>query len=122
MGDVIDVNVNEEGKAEEMNFFEKVGAKVKDGWNWCKDHKTECIAIATIAVPAAVDLTKTMVKRGTVKEEKRLKDNYIYDSRHRHYYETSKKLNSQDWRKIDQLLDEGGSLGDILDNMGLLKK
>lgn len=115
---VIDLEVNEDGVAEET---EETG-RFKKVMNWCGEHKKECFSLALVAIPAAVDIIKTVSRKGTVKEERRLKDNYIYDRSHGHYYETTKKLTSDEWRHIDALRDNGDNLGDILEEMGLLKK
>lgn len=114
---VIDLEVNEGNVAKEMEET----SRLKKMTNWCAEHKKECFSLALVAIPAAVDIVKTMRRNGAVKEERRLKDNYVYDRKHGHYYETRKKLTSADWRHIDALKDDGGNIGDILDEMGLLK-
>jgi hypothetical protein len=56
-----------------------------------------------------------------VKQEAHLKDEYIYDRSNGHYYELRRKIKSSEWQMIDQRKREGEMLGDILQDMRLLK-
>lgn len=101
----------------------KETAKVKiiAAKDWCYNHQEATIAILTVAVPMTVDLVKTAVKRKNCNDEKKLKDNYIYDRSKGHYYELKRKPTSRQWAIIDDRRDQGERLSDILDDLHLLK-
>jgi hypothetical protein len=102
------------------------GEKFKDGFGkvktFCGDHKVEIAAIAPVLISGTIELIKIGTRKGTVKQEKRLKDNYVYDRGAGHYYETKRKLKSSEWLMVDQRKREGENLGEILNDMKVLKK
>lgn len=101
----------------------KVSAKKKmvAARDWCVDHQEATIAIITVAIPMTVDLLKTAVKRKNCYDQRKLKDNYIYDRSRGHYYELKRKPTSRQWAIIDDRRDQGERLSDILDDLHLLK-
>jgi hypothetical protein len=95
--------------------------KFSDAKEWRKNHKAEIITLTPVLISAAVELIKIAAKRGTINEERHLKDNYVYDRSAGHYLEVRRKPKSSEWLMIDQRRREGEVLGDILQDMRLLK-
>lgn len=93
-------------------------ADLKD---WCGKHKEQIVVFGPVIISGLVEITKVMVRRGNVKEEKHLKENYIYDRPQGHYYELRRKLKSSEWIQIEERKAEGESLGVILRDMRVLK-
>lgn len=92
--------------------------KVKMFWN---DHKKEIITLTPVIIGAVVEFAKIAAQKSTIKEERHLKDDYVYDRSMGHYYELRRKLRSSEWVQIDQRKSEGENLGNILQDMGVLK-
>lgn len=88
---------------------------------WCSKHKAEIVVFGPVIISGVVEVIKITTKKHNVNEEKRLKDNYIYDRSQGHYYELRRKLKSSEWLLIDQRKREGESLGQILQDMRVLK-
>lgn len=89
--------------------------------DWCKDHKEAIIVFGPVLASGIVEIAKISTKRHTVKEEKSLKENYVYDLSNGHYYEMKRQPKSSEWLQIDQRKQNGESLGWILNDMNLLK-
>lgn len=116
----------DENKNENMEKVE--GEVVDENLSWfqkfkkgCKDHKAELLVLLPVAIPSVIDLVKIATKKNNLKEEKHLKENYIYDRYNGHYYETKRKVKSSEWLRIDHRKEEGELVGDILQDMKLLK-
>lgn len=109
----VEVKVSLKARAEQMFYATK---------EWCSDNKETIIALAPTLIAGSIELIKIAVKWSYVKEEKHLKENYIYDRLNGHYYELSKKPTSKEWLMIDERKNRGfESVGNILLDMGLLK-
>ncbi len=112
-----DVVVTIDKKSWKDKIKEK-GAKIGA---WCSNHKEALIVFVPLAVTSTVDIVKTVSKNRANKEEKRLKENFIYDRSSGHYYEVSRALKSSEWLTIDRRKQNGEMLGDILQSMRVLK-
>ncbi len=89
--------------------------------DWCRNNKEAIIIFGPCLIGGLVEVCKTVTKKSTVREEKRLKENYIYDRSNGHYFETRRKPTSSDWIVIDERRRQGVPLGVILRDMKLLK-
>lgn len=88
---------------------------------WCKNHKEAIIVFGPAIMGGIIEICKISTRRQTVKEEKALKDRYIYDRPAGHYYELRRKPKTSEWLQIEQRKENGESLGWILNDMGLSK-
>lgn len=95
--------------------------KTHEAIDWCKGHKEAIIVFGPVIMGGIVEMAKISTKRHTVKEEKALKERYIYDRSNGHYYELKRKPKSSEWLQIEQRKQNGETLGWILDDMRLLK-
>lgn len=106
--------------------FEDLKQKAKDayesGKTWAKENKETLVVFGPVLVGSLVEMVKVASRRSTIRENKRLKDNYIYDRSAGHYYETKRKLKNKEWLQVDERHNNGESYGEILSDMGLLKK
>ena len=101
----------------------KENAKIKMGqaYVWCKENPKAAATLATMTVTGVIEVSKIIAKKGVVEEQRRLKDNYIYDRRAGHYVETCRKLKNSEWIQFDERRDRGESVSEILRDMKLLK-
>ena len=74
-----------------------------------------------VLVSGTIELVKIVAKSKNTGEEKRLKENYIYDRSAGHYYELKRQPTASEWMSIDHRKSDGEMLGDILDDMRILK-
>lgn len=100
---------------------EQAKEQMRKAVSWCEEHKELVICFGPVIASGLIELLKIGTKRKIVKEEKFLKERTFYDSKHRHYCETKRKLSSKELLKLDELLDQGEALSRILKDMGLLK-
>lgn len=91
--------------------------KVRD---WGSKHKESIIVFGPILISSAVELVKILKRDKTVKEDRRLKENYIYDRSAGHYYELKRKPTNKEWMMIDEGR-KNENLGMVLNDMELLK-
>lgn len=104
------------------DICEKGKDAVHKGVDWCKENKEAVILFGPVIFGSVIEMIKIMNRRSTVAEEKRLKENYIYDPSHHHYYELKRQPKQSEWCMIDQREDNGENLYDILSDMRLLKR
>lgn len=91
---------------------------------WLEEHWVLAAAFLTAlaSVLGAVIKALAGIKRSeNVKEEKRLKENFIYDRRRGHYIEVRRKPSANQWMEIDNRYDDGESMAEILDDLNLIK-
>ena len=89
--------------------------------DWCRYNKEAIVIFGPCIIGGIIEIVKIVTKKGTVNEQKRLKDLYIYDHSTGHYYELKRKLKSSEWITIDERKRQGTPLGIILMDMKLLK-
>ena len=105
----------EELKKKGMETYEKVMQKAKE-------NKEVLIVFGPVAIGAMVEIGKAMNRSSTMRTNKRLRENYVYDRSAGHYYETKRKLKNKEWLQFDERRDQGEPVGRILNDMGLLKR
>lgn len=111
----------------EVNWFEKktlkqkVEIKTKEAWNWLKDNKEATLGIVVIAAGAIKSISKAVRKHIDYKETEELVDKRVYDRSLGHYWELRRKLTNREWVEINERKKDGDSLGDILQQMNLLR-
>ena len=111
---------------EKKTFRDRVDelkTEAKNKWyrtcDWCRDNREVLIMTIPIAVGGAFEL---LAKEKSTKDEKYLKERYIYDRSNGHYYETRRKVKNREWVEIDaRHAISGEPIGDILQDMRLLK-
>lgn len=89
---------------------------------WGGEHKDTLMTFGPIVAGGLIEIVKISAKKKLVKEERKLKEQFVYDRPHGHSYETRRKVKSAEWLQIDQRRDDGEPLGRILSDMDLLKK
>ena len=105
-------------KEERKRKFEEMKAKAKDWWDENKGY----VAIVVPVVGAVLGKgIKAMSQHHNLKMEERNKDMRLYDTSLGHYWELKRKLRNDDWVQINRRRNRGESLGDILDEMRVLK-
>ena len=109
-------------------FKEKVKRKFYKFTNACKDMISNRPEVFTALIGLFATLLGGMFKilsgRKRLKaneEEKRLKENYYFDPKKRHYVETKRKLSGKEVLELDRRYEKGENYSEILNDMGLLK-
>lgn len=91
--------------------------KVKD---FVADHPAESLALLTTAIGSAVGLARRADRKRDIREQQRLREEYIYDRSIGDYWHTRRKLTNAEKLEIERRRRAGESLGDILKSMRLL--
>lgn len=89
--------------------------------DWCSRHRETLIVIVPVLISGSIELVKIVARSKNNGDERRLKENYIYDRSQGHYYELKRKPTASEWRMIDHRKSEGELLGDVLNDMRILK-
>lgn len=121
----------EESKTVEIRDFKrearirKIKAKISEACDKVKDfvsdHPAESLALATTAIGSVVGLARRYDRKKDIREQQRLRDEYIYDRSIGHYWQTRRKLTNQEKLEIERRRRSGEALGDILESMRLLR-
>ena len=109
--------VDVEGKE---TIKQKLMRKKSEAGAWIKDHKKEILLVwGPLVVTSGMEIVKIFAKKGNIQAEKDLKDLYIYDSKYRHYNQLVRKPTASELRQIDNRMNDGEIMSDILADMGL---
>lgn len=100
---------------------EKINAKLAKAKDWWDDNKGAVLVAAPVVGGIALKGMQIFGKHHNLKLEQRNKDRRCYDTSLGHYWELKRKLTNRDWVEINRRRRNGESLGDILDNLGVLK-
>jgi hypothetical protein len=114
---IIDIT-DECKKAERRQKWEDRLAKAK---NWWDENKNAVIVGAPIVGGFAIKGLQILGRYHNLRLEQRNKDRRCYDTSLGHYWELKRKLNNSDWVKINNRRRRGESLGEILNDLGVLK-
>lgn len=96
-------------------------ARRKKVLDWWEDNKAAVIVVVPIAGSILAKGIQVLGKQVNLRMEERNKDRRLYDTSLGHYWELRRKLNNRDWVQINRRRNMGESLGDILDEMRVLK-
>ena len=105
-------------KEERRRKIEVIKNKVADWWD---KNKVYVAVAAPIVGKVALETVKVVKRHHVAKIELRNKDLRLYDTSLGHYWELRRKLNNSDWVTINRRRELGESLGNILDEMRVLK-
>lgn len=111
---------DEERKKKWENFKNKVKWKVEDAWDWCKKNPIEAATIGFALLKGGERMNRQIQKKKNLKEERELKDRYIYDMSARHYVKTKRELTNKEWMEFDRRRAMGEPVSWILNDMRLL--
>ena len=114
---IIDIT-DECKKAERRQKWEDRLTKAK---NWWDENKRAIIVGAPIVGGFAIKGLQILGRHHNLRLEQRNKDRRCYDTSLGHYWELKRKLNNSDWVKINNRRKRGESLGEILNDLGVLK-
>ena len=89
--------------------------------NWYHKNKKWIEPVFSAIIVGGPLILRFTSKRANLVKEQKLKDNYIYDRSHGHYWELRRKLSTRELMEIDKRKDKGESLVDILESMRVLK-
>lgn len=102
----------------------KLKAKLEEIKNKAADfvteHPTESLALATTLIGSAVGLARRADRKKDLREQQRLREEYIYDRSLGSYWKTRRKLSNSEKLEIERRRRAGESLGEILRDMRLL--
>ena len=105
-------------KEELKNGFSKVKNDTK---NWYYKNRSWIAPAVSISLTVMPFIFRFAAKQTNLAKEQKLKDKYIYDRSHGHYWELRRKLSNRELTEIDRRKDKGESLVDILESMRVLK-
>lgn len=115
--DVIDIG--KEIKKQERK--QKWEARKKKALDWWEDNKMTVLTVGPLVIGLATKGIQIVGKNINLRLEQRNKDLRLYDTSLGHYWELRRKLNNADWVQINRRRDRGESLGNIPDEMKVLK-
>lgn len=105
-------------KEELKNNISKAERDVK---NWYYRNRSWVAPTVSLVLTVTPFIVRFVTKRTNLVKEQNLKDKYIYDRSHGHYWELRRKLSNRELTEIDRRKDKGESLVDILESMRVLK-
>ena len=98
----------------------QIKEKVREAWEFAKEHPAESLALATATVGGLTGLIKRADRHSAIRKEQELKDRYIYDRSIGKYGKTRKVPSTGQQLEIERRKKNGESMGDILSSMRLL--
>lgn len=99
--------------------------KLKEAWDkfvaWVEAHFWFFFALLGMTFSFILSLVKSGSKNDKVEEERKLKENFVYDRSNGHYVELRRKPTGDEWRELDRRRRNGESVSEIADDMRILK-
>lgn len=108
-----------EWEFKKRNFKQKVVNGFNDSVIFVENHK-EAIAGAAAVIGVVTPIVKGIRKRNNLKQEKELKDRYIYDRKVGHYIKIKRPLRNHEVIELERRKANGELLATILSDMRLL--
>lgn len=109
-------------KSERVSNLKKdVVKKTKDLKRWVEDHKEESILIASVGFGIINSLGKTAIRQKKDNKQERRRKLEWYDHRLGHWYKLRREATNTEKLMISRRQRNGESLGDILNDLNLLK-
>lgn len=86
-----------------------------------KLYPKESLAVATVIVGGVVKVLPKLLIAKNNSERERIKEEYCYDRSLGHYWALRRPLSNSEWREIENRRSNGEKLGDILEQLKVLK-
>lgn len=107
----------------------RAGRRVKDWFsdraydikNYCNSHPEETLGIICLSLVVVGNVVTKTKKAKALDKEEELKEEYCYDRSLGHYWRLRRKISNDEWLEINRRKSEGESLGEILEQLRLLK-
>lgn len=113
------VDITKEMKKAERK--QKWRRRLQKAGEWWDDNKQYVVVGLPVAAGLLGKGIQVLGKRHNLKLEERNKDCRCYDPSLGHYWELKRKLTNDDWVKINRRKNSGEALGDILNELHVLK-
>ncbi len=107
-------------KAERRERYERIRQKFSKGVDWCINNPEKAIPLGVAIGGGVTKIVKSANRHAKLKEERDLKDLYIYDRSTGFYWRLKKPLTSKQQMEINLRKTNGEKLGDILNSMRVL--
>lgn len=108
-------------KKKAIELKDNIKNKTKVTIEWCKKNPEIALAIGSGILAGGKFIIKSGIKYHQNRQLYELKNNYIYDRSHGHYWELRREPSSREFMEIDRRKDDGEKLVDILDDLRLIK-
>ena len=107
-------------KARFREWKMKVSNGIRDFMHWCTENQTLLVG-AVPAICGVLNGTMRFVKKNyTVRQEKHLKEDYVYDRSSGRYLKPTRKLSKREWREVMRRKAAGEKYVNIFDDMKVL--
>lgn len=104
-----------------QRFKDKIKEKIGDGKAWIYDHKQECIVLIPYLVIATKSICKMIIKVAGINRKEKMMKLTVYDRSEQHHWFLRRSLSNAEWYEVNMRRHMGERLGDILEDMKLLK-
>lgn len=118
------IELKETASSRWKRFKNDVKAKIKESYEWCKEHKEVVMAVAPIVLSGSFELAKAGMKYHDKRQERELEEDKlrsVYDRSAGMYLDTVRPLTNDDYRQVQNLKRQGLTTGEALDRLGLLR-
>lgn len=105
-------------RAKRREWKKTLKRKVDDAKFWVMNNSGMIMLIAPPVLATVIRMTGRQVE---LKRERNLKELYCYDRALGHYWKLKRPLKNSDWIHINARREYGESLGEILNDMKVLK-
>lgn len=90
-------------------------------WLW-QNHKQEILVLTPVLIGTTEKVIRGVRRDKNLKEERYLKENYVYDRSRGCYIELRRKLTNRELLELDRRYRNGESLIEVLSSMRVVKR
>lgn len=119
---VIDLNELKKAKrqARHREWKQKINVGIQNLLKWINENRDLLIVAIPVAGSVLGGAIKFLKKNHTLRAEKHLKEDYVYDRSLGKYLKPTRKLSKNEWRSVARRKAAGERYVDIFDSMGVL--
>lgn len=99
----------------------KIQNKIHGAIVWISNNKEIVLLVVPSLLAGTRAIIKAVDKHVNLHKEQDFKDLYCYDRSLGHYWKLRRELSNDEWIEIDKRKRDGERLGDILDELKVLK-
>ena len=88
----------------------------------CKQNKEQVVAVAAIVVPGAIEITKMLIRNGDKRADEDHRKREMWDPVEGHWWKLRRELKTSEYLEVERRVRDGESRGEVLEDMGLLRR
>ena len=101
---------------------EKINQKYQQGKDWVTRNKEAVIAATPVVIGCITTVSKVVGRHINIRKQEVVKTHYIFDRSLGMYWKLNRELRTSEQLEVERRKKNGERMGDILSDMGVLRR